>query len=205
MSGRGGSPSHEAYREAAVRLGCEEAAVRAVATVEAGPLGAFFATGEPVILFERHWFHRLTDGRHAGARASGLPASCSLLSSAKRGGYGPYSAQHKRLAAAAALDREAALKSASWGLFQIMGCNFWQAGHSSLQSFVNAMYRGVDDHLAAFVAYVLADPRLVRAIRRIGSGGEVTFARIYNGPAYAENAYDARILRAFLDFQRKSA
>ena len=52
-----------AFQLAANALGCEVAAIKAVAEVEAAGVG-FHASGEPKILFERHWFSRLTKGRY---------------------------------------------------------------------------------------------------------------------------------------------
>jgi hypothetical protein len=190
-------PSEEAFRDAARALGCDVAAVKAVAKIEAGAGGAFLDSGEPVILFERHKFNTHTFGRFQGTRAPGLPAAYSLIAAKTGGGYGPTSAQHKRLQAAGLLDRQAALKSASWGLFQILGENYQQAGHPTLQSFINAMYRGVDDHLRAFVAFILADARLVAALR---AKDWATFARIYNGRNYAAHGYHTRMAAAFRSF-----
>lgn len=190
-------PSELAYQSAAWLLRCEVRAIKAVAKVEVGPEGAFIdATGEPVILYERHVFNRLTAGRHGGYRAPGLPGAYSLLSSSKPGGYGPVSVQHARLGAAVKLHKEAALKSCSWGLYQIMGENHKQAGYPVLQRFINAMYRGVDDHLRAFVMFIKADYRLVDAIREKDWG---TFARIYNGPKHKN--YDVRMARAYEGLQ----
>lgn len=186
-------PSEEAYRRAAARIRCEVAAIKAVAEVEAGPGGAFLDSGEPVILFERHIFHELTDGRHAGARAPGAPASCSVISLDTQGGYGPYSAQHARLQAAVDLDRTAALMSASWGLFQILGRYSHETGHTTLQGFITAMYEGVDAHLDAFVALVL--------YRHLGDEIRehrwADFAIRYNGKAYRKNRYDDKLAAAY--------
>jgi hypothetical protein len=58
--------SDEAWASLAKSLDVEEAALRAVATVESA--GAGFLAGEPPrpkILFEAHAFHRLTGGRFA--------------------------------------------------------------------------------------------------------------------------------------------
>lgn len=187
-------PTDAAYDAAAWLLMCESAAIRAVAEVEAGPEGAFLDSGEPVILFERHIFSRLTGREHDGAKAPGVPASAAVISAPKGGGYGPYSAQHKRLQAAAALNRPAALRSASWGLYQILGTNHAACGYPSLQRFITAMYRSVDDHLRAFVMFIRHDERLVDAIR---DRDWPTFARIYNGPGYARNRYDAKMAAAY--------
>jgi N-acetylmuramidase-like protein len=66
----------------------------------------------PQILYERHIFHRLTQGQYDDGD----------ISDPTRGGYGPSGAhQYDRLAQAIANDRTAALQSASWGIGQIMG------------------------------------------------------------------------------------
>src|SRR5690606_3942753 len=129
------------FQRAAAALEVPVNVIKAVTQVEARGRG-FLSTGEPVILFERHIFRRETDGRFDRTHPD--------LSNPIPGGYGPSSAQHSRLQRAARLDREAALRSASWGMFQIMGFNFERAGHPTLQSFINAMYRSEGDHLDAF-------------------------------------------------------
>lgn len=184
------SISEEDFAVAAVNLGCEVAAIKAVAEVEA-PKGPFLESGEPPILFERHVFHQRTGGKFSAQHPD--------ISNPKRGGYGKESAQHGRLQRAAELDRQAALESASWGAFQIMGYNHVAAGHLTLQSFINAMYRDASSQLQAFVSFIRNDPRLLRAIR---AKDWATFARIYNGPAYAEHDYDGRMRRAYTKHAR---
>lgn len=60
----------------------------------------------------------------------------------------------------------------------------------SIQRFVTAMYRSVEDHLRALVMYIRANAKLVDAIR---VGDSRSFARIYNGPAFSRNKYDLRL------------
>jgi hypothetical protein len=190
-------PSPESFTHAAWVLDCEVAAIRAVARVEASTIGAFLDSGEPTLLYERHLFHRFTDGHYDGIAASGLPPTHALLSSRTPGGYGPVSAQHARLQAAVELDRNAALRACSWGLFQILGDNWRRAGHDSLQSFVSAMYRDADEHLRAFVFFVHSDPRLLAALR---AKDWPTVASKYNGAAYKRLPrphYDERMAAAF--------
>ncbi|NJM92326.1 MAG: N-acetylmuramidase family protein [Rhodospirillaceae bacterium] len=69
----------------------------------------------PKILFERHIFHQRTNGK--------FDATHPDISHPKWGEYGKASAQYDRLGRAMALDRQAALESASWGLPQVMGFN----------------------------------------------------------------------------------
>ena len=105
---------------AAKLIGCEVVAVRAVTITEVGIRGAFDALGRPMILYERHYFSRLTGHRFDHAHPD--------ISNQKSGGYGKFSAQYGKLDRAIALDRKAALQSASWGAFQIMGANYAAAG-----------------------------------------------------------------------------
>ncbi|WPB58655.1 N-acetylmuramidase family protein [Xylophilus sp. GOD-11R] len=170
---------------AAAALGCAVPAVKAVCIVEA-PGGGFQDDGQVRILFEGHVFHRLTGGR--------FDAAAPDLSNVKPGGYGLESSQHDRLQRAVALNRDAALRSASWGKFQIMGFNFPSCGFGSLQSFINAMHDSESAQLDAFVEFILANPGLARAIR---AQDWTTFARLYNGPDYAKNQYDVKLAKAF--------
>ena len=173
------------WREAAAALGCETAAIRAVAEVETRG-AAFLPSGRPAILFERHVFRRLTEGR--------FDAEAPEISARLPGGYGKGGeGQYARLRAALALDRAAALKSASWGRFQIMGFNAEAAGFSGVEPFVAAMCESEAAHLFAFVAFVRAKG-LDRALRARDWAG---FARGYNGPDFARHAYDRRLAEAW--------
>src|SRR5690606_25532725 len=131
------------YTNAASELGCEMEAVKAVAMSETGATGSFYSfTGSdtvPAILYERHYFHRLTGGAHSAANPD--------ISNASRGGYGKYSAQYPKLLKAYALNKSAALKSASWGKFQIMGSNYSDAGYSSVEEFVREISISEKNHL----------------------------------------------------------
>lgn len=179
--------SDQDFQRAAKRLGCDVPAIKAAAEVEAAGQG-FLSSGEPKVLFEAHIFDRLTNGRFRRSHPN--------LSSVRwdRSLYGPSGQhQHKRLAQAVALDREAALQSASYGAFQVMGFNWKRCGYNSLQAFINAMYRSESDHLDAFVGYVLSSGLADELQRKDWAG----FARGYNGPSFAENRYDAKLAAAY--------
>lgn len=177
------------FRRAAAALACPEAAIRAVCAVEA-PKGGFLATGEPVVLFEAHVFSRLTAGRFDASHPQLSTARWN--SSLYRGGM----AEHGRLQAAVALDRDAALQSASWGRFQIMGFNWRRCGFGSLQDFINAMYESEGRQLDAFVAFVKS-AGLDDELQRLDWPA---FARGYNGPGYAQNRYDERLAAAHASY-----
>ncbi|PWC81239.1 N-acetylmuramidase domain-containing protein [Azospirillum sp. TSH64] len=173
--------------EAAARaLGCLPAVVRAVLAVEAG--GApFLPDGRPKILFEAHVFSRLTRGRFN--RSNPAVSAPKWDRSLYRGGAGEY----ERLLVAMRLDREAALKAASWGAFQILGSNHAAAGYAEVEAFVEAHSESAGNHLAAFVAFVRSS-KLDDELRR---AEWARFAESYNGPGYRANAYDVRLASAF--------
>lgn len=172
------------FCQAARELGVSVAHVKAVAEVESRGSG-FLPSGEPVILFERHIFHRLTGGKFSRQHPD--------ISNPSPGGYGASSRQHQRLQKAVALDREAALQSASWGLFQVMGFNWKLVGYKDLQEFINAAYRSEGDHLDMLVGYIQATG-LDKALR---NNDWHAFARGYNGPGYMRNRYHEKLAAAY--------
>ena len=174
--------------EAAARLRTEPARVRAVIAVESAGRGFHPATGRPIILFEPHVFHRETEGRHARARPD-----LSHPSWGARAYPRTQADRWRQLRDAAALDEGAALRSASWGLFQIMGFNHRPCGFNTVEAFVRAQHRGERDQLLAFCAFLQG--RGLDAPLRGGRWAE--FARGYNGAAYARHAYDQRLKAAW--------
>nr|WP_239504466.1 N-acetylmuramidase domain-containing protein [Providencia stuartii] len=123
------------YLAAAEILECEVAAIKAVAMTETGSYGSYFKFQNdddyvPTILFERHHFRKYTAGRFD---------QYADISNGKAGGYGGISTQYSKLLKAYNLDKTAALKSSSWGKFQILGSNYSSAGYSTPEDFVFAM------------------------------------------------------------------
>jgi len=100
------------------------------------------------------------------------------------------SADYTKLKRAAMLDEEAALKSASWGAFQILGENHVECGFATVGDFVTAMMRQEADHLAAFVRFIQANSGMHKALK---AKQWATFALLYNGRNYAANAYDTKL------------
>jgi hypothetical protein len=185
------SLSEHDYVSAATILGVELAAVKAVCEVESRGKG-FLPTGEPVILFERHWMHRLM-------RRKGLtPPQNSPVAMIKSGGYVGGLGEHKRLQEAVKLDRDSALQSCSWGLFQIMGFHYEALGYPSIQHFVNAMYRDEASQLDAFVRFIQKDRRMHNALK---NKDWVLFATAYNGPAHAKNNYAPKMAAAYKKYR----
>lgn len=178
------------FARAAHLLGCEPAAIRAIAAVESGGDG-FLPDGRPKILFEAHIFSRYTG--HAFDVSNPDISSFTWNRALYKGGEAEYS----RLAEAVRLNREAALMSASWGKFQLMGFNWKRCGYESLQDFVDAMGRSEGDHLTAF-CYFIKSMGLDDELRR---KDWVALADGYNGPSSAMNHYPQRLENAYSNFQ----
>jgi RHS repeat-associated protein len=189
----GEEPTPAALKKAAESLGIPVASIRAVYFVETGG-NAFRDNGDPKILFERHYFNRLTGGKY--------DATYPSISNSSAGGYGKYNEQIGRLKIAATLNSDAAYKSASYGGFQIMGTNYKSAGFNSVTDFANAMMsKDEDKHLGAFVNFVNSNPKMLKALQDQDWAG---FAKLYNGPDYAKNKYDTKMADAFSKYSGES-
>jgi hypothetical protein len=181
-----GSPlSVEGFREATDRLGVESAALWAVVRVETQGVG-FLQDRRPQILFERHIFHKETAGI--------FDATAPDISNAVAGDYGATGAhQYERLTAAIALQRSAALRSASWGLGQIMGFHAEALKYPNVEAMVGEMVQSEDAQLRAMVDF-MAHAGLNKPLQR---QAWAAFARGYNGADFARNRYDEKLAREY--------
>ena len=168
---------------ACVAMGVSAPEVWALLTVETRGFG-FLRDRRPQILYERHVYHRLTQGRHDRSDAD--------ISNAIPGGYTGGAAEYGRLDQAMRLDRQAALQSVSWGIGQIMGLQFAAAGFASIDDMAAAMVEDENAQLLAVANFVKAND-LAIALRR---HSWVSFARGYNGAEFRKNQYDARLAAA---------
>jgi hypothetical protein len=174
------------YSIAAKALGVEVNCVKAVTKVESRGSG-FLPSGEPVILFERHWMYKLLVKK-------GITPTINEVCNPTAGGYKGGQAEHTRLAQAVAIDRECALQSASWGLFQIMGFHWKSLGYASIQAFINDQYASEGKQLSTFVKFLQINPAMLNALK---AKDWAKFARLYNGPDYAKNKYDIKLEAAY--------
>ena len=174
------------YQAVANAIRCEVAAVRAVVSVEAAGSG-FYSDGRPKILFEAHWFGDLTSDDYD----DDYPSISSPVWNRDLyiGGVGEWD----RLYLACTLDRAAAMKSASWGLGQVMGFNHKAAGYADVEAFVRDMHLSEGKQLMAMFNFIKTNG-LDRALIR---KDWATFARGYNGEGYRENAYDEKLADAY--------
>lgn len=172
-----------------IKVGEDE--IHAVMDVEAAG-GAWDSKGRPKLLFEPHRFYKnLPADKLAGAVSAGLAY--------KTWGEQPYPKDsYPRLIEAMKIDETAALKSASWGLGQVLGENYQAAGYDTVQAFVLAMLDDAEAHLDAMVSFIIAN-NLDDELRAHNWAG---FARGYNGSGYAKNAYHTKLAAAFAKWSK---
>lgn len=179
------------FQRAADALGCRREVIQAVAEVEAVNTG-FLASGRVVILFEAHVFSRLTQHRFDTSHPS--ISSKTWNRTLYQGGE----AEYPRLELALQLDPDAALQSASWGAFQIMGFNAIKAGFANAHHMAFAMQEKEQRHLDAFVRFIRSE-----GLAKTLAGSDFdAFAKGYNGPRYAENRYPQRMRAALARLMR---
>lgn len=179
-----------AIQDAATRLAVTPAHIRAVKAVESNGK-SFDMAGRPVILFEPHVFYKRTEGRF-GVTSFSYP----------KWGAKPYpktaDERWAQMADAAAWDETAALESASWGLFQIMGYHWRELDYASVQDFCERLTTKESEHLDAVVRFIV-QMGIAPALRRCKPGDADScrdFAKGYNGQGYERNAYHRKLAEA---------
>lgn len=183
--------SKEQITQAASKFGLDYATVAAVASVESSGHGIDPVTNFPTILFEGHIFSRLTGTRFDGS----FPTISYPRWTRKFYGKNQV-AEHVRFDKAISLDRNAALQSTSYGMFQIMGFNFKECGCSSVQEFINKNCKSEQDQLEIFLNFIKSQ----NMIPLLKAKNWKAFARAYNGPDFAINRYDSKLANAHSKF-----
>ena len=186
FAGDGRPLSETGFATASNELGVEPAALWACLKVETSGRG-FLPDRRPAILFERHIFHRETGGA--------FDATAPDVSNGQAGGYGAGGAnQYTRLLVAIALDRRAALRSASWGIGQVMGFHAEGLGYGDVEAMVAAMVKSEDEQLHAMARFIETTSGLQPAMQR---KDWTSFARGYNGADFAKNQYDTKLANQY--------
>lgn len=184
------------YKAAAKQLKCDVAAIKAVAEVESNGNG-FLSDGKVKILFEGHIFHKYTDGKFDAKHPTiSYPRWTTKFyakgATADIRGQG----ELKRLKEAMALDRKAALMSASYGKFQIMGFNFALCGFITVEDFYKSMQINEGEQLKAFCHYIIN----ISLADELRNHYWAEFAKRYNGPDYKKNKYDIKLALAYAKY-----
>lgn len=239
------------FKWAATELGVEEAVIRAFNEVEAAGKGFMMLNKRnlPKILFERHYFHRITKGEFTAANpdiswkqgyyiqgVQYVPDTFSCIgndgktqtfktwrvyrekkdatlkkqiktgkslfnSGAITKEKDAYGMSYKRLAKAYAINKEAALKSCSWGAFQIMGEHCGKMKYASATAFVKAMSRSEREHIRAFVLFCKhVNPKIIKDMK---AKNFESIAKRYNGADYKLLGYDKKLQSSYDKWRKK--
>jgi len=176
--------------EKALENDLSPAAVKAVIKVESRGRG-FNRVKQPVILFEGHIFWKELE--RIGLDPQSLVEGNEDIIY-KVPNYKYYNrAQYPRLEKAKAIDGEAALKSASYGMFQIMGFNHTLTGFDSVFEMVDYVSKSEKNQLEAFMSFL----KNTACYEDLKAKDWASFARHYNGAMYKKNQYDKKLEKAY--------
>ena len=178
--------------EAARLAGMETAALLAFIEVEAAGRG-FDTRNRPKMLRETHIFYReLGPGaKRTEAMNAGL-ANKSWVRNYKADSY-------PDLDRMIAIDKNAALRSCSWGLPQILGNNCKTAGFPDAESMVRAMMQGEREQLIAMVTLLNAWglPAMLAGRDLTNPDNWRQAVSRYNGSGYEANNYHVKCATAY--------
>lgn len=193
--------SEQDLKSFAQHYNLELAAVKAVNEVESSGKG-FLLNGKPKILFEGHVFWQQLLKRGINPENILTPENRNVLypkwtKSFYQGGVKEYDRLNEAMEIGnKAAIKEAALASASWGSFQIMGYHALSLGYSSVQDFVDKMYLNEGEHLKAFGKFLEVN-NIMNDLRK---KNWPKVAEKYNGKSYQLNKYDQKLQKAYLKY-----
>lgn len=186
------------YRVFANVLDIDIPSLKAVREVETAGRSGFNKDGSVTILFEAAVFYKQL--KEVGLDPENYIKEHPGIISRKwdKKLYKGGTAEWTRLREAIGINEVAALKSASWGIFQTMGFNYEKAGCENIFDFVQKMQR------SQFWQFILG----LEFMKNSGTLGYLRkhdwagFAYRYNGPGYKENAYDTKLKNAYNKYNR---
>ncbi|MES2049270.1 MAG: N-acetylmuramidase domain-containing protein [Pseudomonadota bacterium] len=225
----GGEITDQQWKDTATRLDCEPAVLKAFAEVESGGRSSFWRLNKtdgasiPAILYERHYFSHITNNKYDKTHPDiswSTPYRMKSLLGTKdtkmNDGkvnvddiYSSYSSSYLRLINAYRLVPDAALKSCSWGKFQIMGENFKLCGQADIDTFVQKMCTSEASQIALIAEFIRNKPRAWKNPKDKKLGKEISLwdavkaknwaaiAFNYNGPSYKTYQYDTQMKAAY--------
>lgn len=233
---KGGDIADADWAQSAAGLDCDVNVLKAFAKVESGGRNSFWRlnNGEgahlPAILYERHYFSRLTKGVHDKEHPdvswpTGYRTRKQLGKDDKRmhdervdadDVYSDYASSYLRLIRAYDLDPTAALKSCSWGKFQIMGDNCSLCGEDDIKPFITKMCTSEHAQVALIAEFIRNKPRAWKNPKNKSLGKEISLwdavktrnwraiAFNYNGPSYETYSYHTKLEQAYETFKKGS-
>lgn len=175
-------------------IGVGEDEIHAVLDVETK--GSGFDKNGVIRLFESHIFFREVP---IAKRSEAVKLGLAHRTWREAKAAGNYHNNYERFLKAYELDKDAAMRSSSWGLGQIMGFNCRVAGYNTAHQMVRAFAENEANQLMGMVEFIKTS-RLDDELRRHDWSG---FARGYNGIGYKDNRYDSRLAARYKWWSKK--
>lgn len=181
-------------------LEVEVAALKAVWKVETGGRGGFLPNDKPIVLFEGHIFWQQLRTRGIDPQSFVTGNEDILFPKYDKTKYATSGVgEYDRLVRAKKINEDAALSSANWGMFQIMGYLYSKCGCKTVQEFVAGMEESELSQLDLFIAFLNSNSNMLKALQKLDWQ---TFAKLYNGPSYAQNRYDEKLSKAYSSYKQ---
>ena len=185
----------EALSAVAVEYGIHPSAFLALGLKESGgrPMWSVGGLDLPAIRFEGHYFFRFLFEPEL-ERAVALGLASPRAGAVKN--PNSYRGRYELLSRATEINKEAAIKSTSWGWGQVMGVHFRLLGFATAEEMLDAAstLRGQSELVAGF----LKSNGLIADLNALPNRAAATrFAVAYNGPGHARNKYVPRLIEAF--------
>lgn len=174
--------------------------IRTVAQVEAAGAG-WDNAGFPTVLYERHYFWQLTNGRVGVTAFSNSQRSTKYTIDADKDNIND---SWENVAAACYYDARAAFQSISMSKFQIMGKWYDKLGYEEPWEMAYAVSRDENIHYELLAKWILINGKQ-SAFRAISSDKEKCrpFANFWNGGAYATHDYHGRLAATYTTISKK--
>lgn len=188
--------------------------VKAVISVESSGRG-HLSDGRAKILFEGHllWRNLQKEGKTEAEVEELAKSNPDILykfwtREHYKGGLG----EHERLAKAKAINPKAAVYSASWGLFQILGQNLddniKSRNYVDYKDFEKRQHENELFHFLDFLAFIMTKSHKGKKLYEYIQGENeaaydwAAFAYGYNGQGYKANKYDTKLAESYLKFKK---
>ena len=172
--------------------------LKAFCEVEGSGIGFSDYTGRMLIQFEPSWMERFL-------KKADEPISGTWLNN----GIGNQTVEYVAFENACKTDKEAAMKSCSIGMMQVMGFHFGGFGFKSVQEMWDYANESESNQLDLGIRFIKNNPILYKAVKEKDSA---KVAYYYNGAGYKELSkrlhelpYDQRLDNAYKKFSSASA
>lgn len=188
------------YVEVAAELGVEVPAIKAVVDIETGRTHqGFWKKGKALINFDIS-IYRQYARRHGVDLNKARKAYPIIFNKPNIKKYGSQqAAQYARLDAAIKINRDLALESCFWGMFQVGGFNWKLCGCRSVDEFCQLINTSERDQLELFAAFCKSRD----LVKYIKSKDWANFALRYNGAGYKKLSYDTKMAAAYRKFKNQ--